>query len=314
MEGLAVLARVRAHLTYANVMATIAVFIALGGTAVAAGFVISKNSQLGPGTVSGSNPPAGKHNNVIGSSITGKDIKPDSVGGPRIIESSLGTVPSATSAANAGNANTLGGQPASNFLTINQSAGGDLSGGFSNLQLGPDSVGAPEIANVQRSVSIPLTSFIDCQTDGGAYLPFVSNADNADNIARFEVFNQDGSGPLIGFDANATAPDQNFEICSTFSVPADYASGGAFHVTGDRDVANTAEEDLLCSAAANSGSPDTATVVLDSQNVDKTCTPTFTPPLAAGNSMQFFLSITSPTTMDSSVRLSAVEFVYTAAQ
>src|SRR4051812_32181287 len=68
--------RLRARLTYANVMATIAVFIALGGTAVGASFLISKNSQLGPGTVSGSNPPKGKHANVIKHSVGVGDLGP----------------------------------------------------------------------------------------------------------------------------------------------------------------------------------------------------------------------------------------------
>jgi hypothetical protein len=40
------LSRLRTHLTYANVMATIAVFIALGGGALAASGVISSNSQI----------------------------------------------------------------------------------------------------------------------------------------------------------------------------------------------------------------------------------------------------------------------------
>jgi len=39
------MSRIRKHLTYANVMATLAVFIALGGTALAS-VIITSNSQV----------------------------------------------------------------------------------------------------------------------------------------------------------------------------------------------------------------------------------------------------------------------------
>src|SRR6478672_8618604 len=65
--------RIRRHLSYANVMATLAVFIALGGTALAS-VIITKNSQVDKGTISGHHPPSGDHPNIIGGSINGKDI------------------------------------------------------------------------------------------------------------------------------------------------------------------------------------------------------------------------------------------------
>jgi hypothetical protein len=57
--------RIRHHLTYANVMATLAVFIALGGTAIAS-VIITSNSQVAQNTISGHKPPSG--------SINGSDI------------------------------------------------------------------------------------------------------------------------------------------------------------------------------------------------------------------------------------------------
>jgi hypothetical protein len=65
--------RIRPHLTYANLMATIAVFIALGGTALGA-VIITNNSQVARGTISGHNPPSGKHPNIIGGSVNGRDL------------------------------------------------------------------------------------------------------------------------------------------------------------------------------------------------------------------------------------------------
>jgi hypothetical protein len=67
------MSRIRRHLTYANVMATLAVFIALGGTALAS-VIITSNSQVAQSTISGHKPPSGKHPNIIAGSINGTDI------------------------------------------------------------------------------------------------------------------------------------------------------------------------------------------------------------------------------------------------
>jgi hypothetical protein len=102
--------RLRSNLTYANVMATVAVFIALGGASYAA-VKLPKNSV---GT-----------KQIKKEAITGAKIKNGAVTGAKIAITSLGTVPSATTAAsattattattatnatNAGNAQTVGGQ------------------------------------------------------------------------------------------------------------------------------------------------------------------------------------------------------------
>jgi hypothetical protein len=65
---------IRSHLTYANVMSTLAVFLVIGGGTALASYVISSNTQVGPGTISGHNPPTGKHSNIIPGSINGADI------------------------------------------------------------------------------------------------------------------------------------------------------------------------------------------------------------------------------------------------
>ena len=58
---------IQRHLTYANVMATMAVFIALGGSAIAARYVITRSSQIKNGAVTGAD--------VKDSSLAGADIK-----------------------------------------------------------------------------------------------------------------------------------------------------------------------------------------------------------------------------------------------
>ncbi len=84
--------KVADHLTYANVMATLAVFIAIGGGAYAAG--LAKNSvgskQIKDGAV--------KSRDVKDNSLTGKDIKVASLGllssGQVVIRQNSKTVPS----------------------------------------------------------------------------------------------------------------------------------------------------------------------------------------------------------------------------
>ena len=72
------LRRLRPHLSYANVMATIAVFIALGGSGYAAVKVTGRD--------------------VKNSSLTWRDLKRNTLGPSRIKESRLGRVPRAANA------------------------------------------------------------------------------------------------------------------------------------------------------------------------------------------------------------------------
>jgi len=126
--------RLRGRLTYANVTATLALFLVLaGGSAIAAKQVLPKNSVGTPQLKNGA--------------VTGAKIKDGSVTGSEVVAASLGTVPnaahassadtatsagtaeragsadraasaaSADSATSAANAAALGGVPASRYLT-----------------------------------------------------------------------------------------------------------------------------------------------------------------------------------------------------
>lgn len=89
-----------------TIVACIALFVALGGGAYAAG--LDKNSVTS------------KH--IKNKTVKGKDIKPDTVGGKQVNESKLGQVPSAlnatnaTNATNANNADTLDNLNSGQFL------------------------------------------------------------------------------------------------------------------------------------------------------------------------------------------------------
>ena len=90
--------RLTDRLTYANMMATVAVFIALGGSAYAASKINGKTIKV--------------------KSIPGNRLKPNTVTGTQVNESTLAQVPSAaqantaTSAASAANATTVNGHSA----------------------------------------------------------------------------------------------------------------------------------------------------------------------------------------------------------
>jgi hypothetical protein len=86
--------RIRSRMTFANVVSVIALFVALGGTAAAA-VVITSNSQVGPGTISGHEPPSGKQANIIGGSINGFDVADNRLTGADVHEATLGKVPAA---------------------------------------------------------------------------------------------------------------------------------------------------------------------------------------------------------------------------
>ena len=85
----------RFGLSYANVASTLALFIALGGTAFAAGLIDGK--KIKPGSITGKQ--------IKGKSVPGSDLRPDSVRGRQVLESSLRKVPRAARADRSGLAN-----------------------------------------------------------------------------------------------------------------------------------------------------------------------------------------------------------------
>src|SRR5690242_1277224 len=72
----------------AMIVALLALFVALGGTAMAA-FVVSSNDDIGPNTVAGGKPPSGAHSNIMAGSITGGDIADGSVNWDDIAQNAI---------------------------------------------------------------------------------------------------------------------------------------------------------------------------------------------------------------------------------
>ena len=96
------LKRIGRRLTYANVMATLAFFVAVGGTTIAATKI--DGGDIKRGSIKGKS--------LAKQTVAASKLKPDSVGGPQIREASLSPVPSAELAFGARDADLLGGMSA----------------------------------------------------------------------------------------------------------------------------------------------------------------------------------------------------------
>ena len=132
-EGVLLLAGIRSRLTYANVMATIAVFIALGGVTWAASTIKSKD--VADNALKSIDLKDGK-------GVQDADVVPDSLGGAAINESSLDKVPSALSADSATDADTLDGMDSDDF---------DAAGSDATVFLGNTGGNIPGLAYVSPS-------------------------------------------------------------------------------------------------------------------------------------------------------------------
>lgn len=100
---------IRSRLTYANVVATLALFIALGGASAFAATQLAKNS-VGSRQLKSKAVTTGK---IALNAVNGSRVANGSLDGADINLAALGTVPSAADASHAGNSDAVSGHPAS---------------------------------------------------------------------------------------------------------------------------------------------------------------------------------------------------------
>jgi Sulfatase-modifying factor enzyme 1 len=74
--------------SHATVIAYLALFVALGGTAMAS-VIITSNSQVANNTISGHKPPSGKHPNIIGGSVNGTDLATGAVSSGKLADGAV---------------------------------------------------------------------------------------------------------------------------------------------------------------------------------------------------------------------------------
>ncbi len=198
-------------------------------------------------------------------------------------------------------------------FTVNATSGLIGSASVNSASIVDGGVAAADITDVDRAVSFPLRSFYDCQTNAGADIDFGEGGGDA--LPDFINSSTDGLGMVLRFDDTGSDPDQNSEVCNTFTVPPDYASGGEFRIRALKDAHAGASEVINCAASINGQTPLTAGTVTTtaSASTSYSCSPTLTG-IIANDSVSFYLSITSADSIDDKVDIASVEFVYTATQ
>jgi hypothetical protein len=165
--------RLRRHLSYANVMASIAVFLAMGGVGYAAS-TISGNKIVNESVAA---------KKLKKGTLTSTQVKANSLTGSVIDESSLGTVPSAqtaTTATSANSATTAGSANTANSANTATTAGNaNTLDGLSSEQLTVSCPAGTELFGGMcwdvdtRPADSWFVASVDCGNDGGR-LPSLS--------------------------------------------------------------------------------------------------------------------------------------------
>jgi hypothetical protein len=164
------LARLRTRLTYSNVAATLAVFIALGGTGYAASKITSSD--------------------IKNRTIQGRDVKKNALGGAVVDESKLKAVPTAQRALTADEAASAQSALIADVATNANALGGEAVGSFersSRMQFGRAPAAPAGEPNEQVVLSWPAM---------GVELTSSSDGCGAGEL-QFAVKNTKASGPDV---------------------------------------------------------------------------------------------------------------------
>ena len=111
----------------------------------------------------------------------------------------------------------------------------------------------------RRGESIPLASFIECDTDTGAFINF---ANGADDFPDFVNSATDGAGFSIEFDAAAGNDDKDTEICSQYMDSPDRLGGFDLIVNATQSGTPTPPAEQIRCTVDNGSVSDTVTLTL----------------------------------------------------
>ena len=177
----------------------------------------------GPGGPVGAQGSAGERGDRGGPGPPGADSTEKGADGPQGDRGPIGPAPPPLA-----NADTLDGLDSTALLRTNATAGGDLSGQFGALQIGPDSVGTNEVGlldatNIADTNSLGTAEIneddlvIDVPTtDGQSLIPFGDNAGTDDGFSRtidlgsLELFWFCGNGGDLQLTAKSLADNAQF--------------------------------------------------------------------------------------------------------
>jgi hypothetical protein len=204
-------------------------------------------------------------------------------------------------------------------------AGGDLTGSYPNPQIGPDAVGAPEISNPTRAVSLPIGSFIELIATGPTPAELSFSDENAGADPNIEL-----AGTLmerIKFDADTDgagagdAADIDL-VTSTLVIPPDYAGNGAIAVRAYKQANTGVPERIACLIVRTGGSNSGFTATTSGSDVANTYVMSLNglvTPVAAGIALTIGCGVDDGNPgdgnrYDNNVYFEGVEFQYSAAQ
>jgi hypothetical protein len=196
---------------------------------------------------------------------------------------------------------------------VQVNSGGTLAlASGSTLTLASSSVITTSIADITRTVNLPLRSWIECTTDAGADINYSSGADAFPDFINSAT---DGLGFTLDFDATGGSVD-TASVCNQLQVPSDYASGGAIIVRATKGAETGANSEVInCKGSINGAALGTGGTITTTGTTSAVyvCTPTLTN-LAAQNSLGIDLYITSGGTADDTVSMQSIAFEYTAVE